>query len=220
MKKKIPFFFFCCISISIIAQNSGKSGRDFVGVAARYSTEILQKSYFGNQLNSFKNLQINSPVSSVGLALLLNGKYGVGNSRNYTQEIIFNKVLNSRLAINDSTNGTLSGFKAGICVFGKRIYLIKKRFYFNYGLGFNAGRMKWTLSKNNRQVNPFFCPKLALKPMLKLGSFYLACTVEYEYDLSNPSWKYSKKSLEDQTKLNRFSQTGVMISLNLGLYIL
>jgi len=180
-------------------------------VSVLYGTKTLQNSHFNKQLNSFSNYQFKNAISFVGVLVSENIAYG---PRGYAKpNIYYGQIIPQLIKLNDTVSNNLTGFQFGLTVigFGRRM----KNFAFDITPGFNTGRIK-LVGEESSQKNPFFSPKIAFKPTFYVSRFFLSFIFEYEYDVSKASWKKLGSGSSEVILLDKVSQTGLSVLVNLG----
>jgi len=88
----------------------------------------------------------------------------MGNGRVYSQTLTFTKIPKKSINFGDTSNADLTAFPVGAGIYGTTVSSKNKKNNLNISLGFNTGRLKLTNSKISTQVNPFFSPKISVRP--------------------------------------------------------
>jgi hypothetical protein len=130
------------------------------------------------------------------------------SSRTYYSHILYTQVIPQPLFINDTIKCKVTGGILNVA-WGGFFRSQSKKFYFNYYVGFNTGRLRFYGDEIVRQKNPFFSPKLGIQPKISIGRFNISVLVEAEYDVSKTSWRRMTNSNKDKINIDKFRQTGI-----------
>lgn len=211
--KKFACLLFVIISFSFFSQKY--EARYYqLPPSILYGSKFLQSPYFNEQLNSFSNVKLNGPITFVGLCASEQFHF---NPRNTIQNhVYYSQVLPQQIIINDSLKANLSGCQIGFGIIGMQIFKGLKNANVSITLGFNTGRLKFSGNENVMLKNGFFSPKVTLKPFFRISRFFIGAILDYEYDVSNQSWKILSNASSEQLQLQKLSHSGLTVQLNAG----
>lgn len=216
MKITHLFLFVFCFSFSLFSQNTENH---HFPVTVLYGSKFMSQK-FNSQFNSTGHFKFNGPVGMAGICLTGWHYNGLGNSLSHELDLYYAQVLPADISLNDTISGKTSGFQVGTTLYGYNLVSNKnKKNRVNFSLGFNTGRLKLSNSKSFKATNPFFSPKLVVKPGFGIGQFYLSFILEYEYDVSKSLWKAGKNPSLTQPEISKLRQSGFSAFINIGFFL-
>jgi hypothetical protein len=208
--KKLVWIFFLLHSSFAYCQDSTSYRRDGYWNLV-YGTRLFNKSFY-NQLNTLKSFSINSPLQLIGVGwgggIPVDGRFGsstIYGHWSYTQ------VIPQQIKINDSIQGTINGYVLSIDIAGTRVLKKLKYFGLKISTGFNTGRLRLSDNEWVRQKNPFFSPKISIRPTTRIKKIVLSLRCDYEYDISSPRWRRTYFANKNKIDIDKFKETGMTL---------
>ncbi len=203
MKTKTFVILMTFVTVSLTAQNDKNHGLNSFDLY--YGYRVYSQDFY-KQLNTINSIELNMPLQTVGIGI--SGYFPVQRKGGFYGHFIYNQILPQSIKIQDTLTGKISGYVFSFAC-GRTLVKSLKNFSLNYYIGFNTGRTRLYSNDLIRQKNYFFSPKVGIQPKIKIGRIGLTCIIEYEYDITNPSWKKMSFRPAEIIKANSLRQSGI-----------
>ena len=195
---------------------SGKFATKMGSLDFIYSQRTYQADLDG-QLNSIGNYNFEKSLNYVGIGsvgpLVCNRKYYISGYQS------FSILIPKSITISDTIQGKMMGFNIGISLIGiDLLYRYKNADVLVFG-GFNTGRLRMYDNDQIRQKNPYFSPKIAMCPRVRIGKITISLNLEYEYDISKTGWRRTIFAPKNGINVQNFRQSGFTSSFAVGMMI-
>ena len=171
---------------------------------------------FYNKLNTTSKFDLNQPLQIIGIGI--SGQFIVTRGNNFFGHFIYNQVIPKDIILNDTIKCKITGFNFSYG-YGDAITSKTGLFSLYYYAGFNTGRLRTYGNELARQKNFYFSPKIGLQPKIKIKNIAISLIIECDYDITNANWKHNTFSSRNQTKINKFRQSGITGQLGIGYII-
>lgn len=185
---------------------------------SRKERPLYYQLYFGyktylkaitNNINTFDNFRADHPLQVVGIGFSEQLTFSAGNTGgNFHGIFSYQYIIPQPVWINDSINGRITGFVFGAGG-GKLFTQRSGTFSFLLYGGFNTGRLRLYNNETIRQKNPFFSPKIGIRPKLNIGRVSFSILAEAEYDISKTSWRRLNIANPDKVNIDKLRQSGL-----------
>ncbi len=212
MKTILLLILFFSFNFYSISQNRRETSH-FYGLEFQYS-------YFQTNikaLNSFLNTNYGHSITDVRLVgLNFKALTEVNRKHKYDSNFSFDYVLPTTYMSTSATRSfDIKGYQWGMMILGNDLLYKKKNVDLIFGTGLNAGKFKLHEDNETTTVdffNKFLAPKLTSEFRLIFGKMCVGIRAEYQYDISNKSWKSTTNEFLPLTKF-----TGYKIQAFVGL---
>ncbi len=204
-----------------IDDESEKNNLIWLSVDLTYGN-MLYNHRFNQQINSFEYSKVFNPIQTIGISFTQlverNKTFDISNFE--TTYISYTQVIPQRFEINDSITGRINGGNFGMNIFSYNFELKPYKFYLFTGIGFKTGRLRISSPEYRAMVNPYFAPMIIIQPLIRFGPLAITLRGEYLFDVTKKDWKSVKLSKKSNLmEINEFRQTGLNISLCIGLIL-
>lgn len=176
---------------------------------------VVHEGNLLNQINRTDSLNWQLPVRTVGVGLsefnVTVNRYSYSNYQNYSH------YIPSRIRLNDSTTGQLSGFAYNFQI-GTRLFKKSKWLFLSTGIGFATGRSIIRSQTANSYKNPYFAPQAFLRMSFNVKRICIIFLSAYRYDVSSKNWR-QRKDNGVSIALGKFDQGGYILQASLGYFL-
>lgn len=210
--KNIILFIVLTLSTSIVFGQKKSSQDVIASLEIGYGYKTYNQT-FQNNFNTLGDFKFNKPLQTIGL--MLSGRFTYGASGHFTGHFSYNQNIPQPIVINDTNKCQVTGFNFGFGI-GRDIFAKMENFDLILCGGINTGRLRLFNNEITRQKNPYFSPKISLQPRVKIKNISISLTVEYDYDVSKPTWRKTFFSNTDKTSIDRLNQTGLTTIVGIG----
>jgi hypothetical protein len=203
---------FIMIFLLMMLQSFGQKYMTASSIDLVIGSKLYFHSFY-DALNTVDSYRSYSPVHFVGISR--SGRMYLTRGKDFDGHFSFGQILSKRIQLNDTIRPTIGGFIFGFS-YGRDLLRASKLFDAIFGIGFSTGRLKLNDMVSINQKNPFFAPKLSLQPKINLNKITIAIRIEYEYDISQPTWSYQRNRPNRYDGVNSFNQTSLTCIASIG----
>ena len=202
----------CLTIVSILISLGGlcqeKSSIDFI-----VGKKIFNDNFY-SQINSFDNIDIQTPVNFIGVGL--NGYFITSMSGpNYPGHMALLYLVPQAISIN-SEKCSLTGYTFSMSAYGWNLLRDNSKHMIIVSTGINVGNLRINGSGSLQQKNPFFAPMISLCPKFLIYHFSVSMNIQYDYDITNPNWKKTWFGNSNFVHANKLRQSGLTALICLG----
>lgn len=165
-----------------------------------------------DQFKAIDTLKFDWPIKFISAGF--SGHKVEVNPRNSCYTKMFLNFIYPQSIRIDSITNKLQGFFYNFEI-GQGLSTKKKNLGIIIYAGFNTGVLRLTGNRAGTQFNPFFAPSVSLQPKAAFGPICLSIIINWDYDISNPSWK-SFKTIEADQYISGLNQTSFSAMVTMG----
>ena len=186
MRKIILLSTFIFLSTTFFGQTKDTSSTDgeIASIEICYGYKTLNQN-FQNNFNTTSNFKFKNPLQTIGV--IYSSLLNVSRATVFYGAFYYNQIIPQAILINGANKCNVTGFIFGAS-FGRDLFDKSEKFDLTLTGGFNTGRLRLYGDELMRQKNPFFAPKIALQPKIRIKKIAISLTIEYDYDISKSTW--------------------------------
>jgi len=196
-------------------KDTSSTGGEISSIEICYGYKTLNQN-FQNNFNTTNNFKFKNPLQTIGV--IYSSLLNVSRGAVFHGTCYYNQIIPQAVLINGINKCNVTGFIFGAS-FGRDLFSKSEKFDLILSGGFNTGRLRFYGDELARQKNPFFAPKIAVQPKIRIKKIAISLTIEYDYDISKSTWQRTYFSNSNKIIIDKLHQTGLTTFIGVGYVI-